>query len=74
MSVLVILGRKCRLATLRAALVSQDQYEPTGQTGGRMPDRRDRYITLSARRGQRTNAELIYEVCAWFADADSDAE
>jgi len=31
-------------------LVSQGEYMPTGQTDGRMPDR---YITLSAGRGQR---------------------
>jgi len=67
MSVLIIVGPKCTLAASHAAPCESPRVcaaraiqvrKKTGerQTDGRTPDR---YITLSARRGQRSNHETI---------------
>jgi len=58
-SVLVVLGRKCTLAASRVA-PGEPRCGTDRGTDGRTPDR---YITLSARRGQRNNKLGLYRPC-----------
>jgi len=55
MSILLIVGPKCTTAASHAA-PSESRWvcRREGQTDGRTDGRSDRYITLSARRSQRT--------------------